>query len=72
MVASDCRAPSSVANLIKDSHLKTFTLSGRKHIFLFLNRSGTTQGGSQGLWDYPQPTLEASRDQTQRQKDIFF
>ena len=28
----------------------------------FVNRSRTTQEGSQGLGDYPQPTFEAPRD----------
>ena len=40
-------------------------------IFCFLNRSGTTQEGSQGLWEYPQPTFEAPRDQEQHQQIIF-
>ena len=32
----------------------------------FLNRSRTTQEGSQGLWDYPQPTPDASRGPKQQ------
>ena len=36
--------------------------------YFSLNRSRTTQEGSQGLWDYPQPTLDAPRDPKQHQK----
>ena len=39
--------------------------------YFFPNRSGTTQEGSQGLWDYPQPTPDASRHPKQHQKVII-
>ena len=45
-------------------------LDSKKHFFP--NRHGTTQEGSQGLWDYPQPIPDASRDSNQHQKIIFF
>ena len=48
-----------------------FTLLDSEKYF-FLNRSRTTQEGSQGLWDYPQPTPEASRYPKQHQKSHFF
>ena len=48
-----------------------FTLLDTKHFFC-LNRSGTTQEGSQGLWDCPQPTLEASRDPKHRYYYYFY
>ena len=41
-------------------------------IFFFPNRSGTTQEGSQGLWDYLQPIPDASRYPKQHQTVIFF
>ena len=39
--------------------------------FFFPNRSRITQEGSQGLWDYPQPTPEASLCPKQHQEIIF-
>ena len=48
-----------------------FTLLDAKKYF-FPNRSGTTQEGSQGLWDYPQPIPDGSRYPKQHQKYIFF
>ena len=44
-------------NITKNVEIKNVYTSR----FQFLIRSGTTQEGSQGLWDYPQPTLDASR-----------
>ena len=41
--------------------------------FFFPNRSGTTQEGSQGLWDYPQPIPDASFPTPKTvSKDQFF
>ena len=40
--------------------------------FFFIIRSGTTQEGSQGLWDYPQPIPDASRDPKHHQTIICF
>ena len=38
--------------------------------YFFPNRSRTTQEGAQGLWDYPEPTLDAPRDQKKHQKPL--
>ena len=49
-------------------HIEIKNVYTSRYNFFFLNRSWTTQEGSQGLWHYPQPTLDAPRELKQPQK----
>ena len=54
----------NLPNVNKQSKMFTLFDTPNKN----LNRSRTTQEGTQGLWDYPQPTLDAPRDPKQHRK----